>query len=100
MKVGFVGTCTVFREANSNGIKHGQIDVIQTGDHQYPTQSFTINIFDSASCRMLLEILENNPTPLIRAILWLEVIKGEMKITLLQMISVNESLFAVEGDSF
>lgn len=99
MKVGFVGTVTVFRQLSANGVNFGQIDVIQYGCNKYPTETFIINVNDSAYCRILLEQLSLTPTPLIRAILWLEVVKGEMKISLLELLSVNESLIDLEDSA-
>ncbi|MDO3682094.1 hypothetical protein [Paenibacillus ehimensis] len=91
---------TVFRMLESNGVKIGQIDVIQYGDHRFPTETFTINVPDSTYCRILLEQLEVNPLPLIRCILWLEVAaKGELKVNLIQLVEVNNALIEMEDSA-
>lgn len=97
MKVGFVGTLTVYRQVDMRGVKVGQIDVIQYGDHQHPSKVHTINVINQAYCRIILEVMQETPNPLIRAILWLEAAKGELEISLLELVSVNEPLLAAEG---
>jgi hypothetical protein len=92
MRIGFVGTVTVFRFIDIKGLKVGQIDVVQYGDNKYPTKIHTINVLDQSYCKLLIEVLETTPLPLIRAICWLEISKYDLQLELIQLVSVNESL--------
>ena len=92
MKVAVTGLVTAFRWSDIKGQRVGQVDILQHGDHKYPSKVQAIFVLSPEYCRMFVEKLAAFGSPLCVLECYVDLVNKDVNFELLRVLSIGEYL--------
>lgn len=89
MKIAISGIITAFRLVEIKGVKVGQFDLMQHGDHRYPSRVQSINVIAEDFTRKVMGALEKGSHPYIAIFCYLDTSGREVQYELLDILHLD-----------
>jgi hypothetical protein len=97
MRAGLVGTLLNYRPQEMRGVKYGLIDVLFTGDLNYPSEAKSIKVYNHATCAYLIQLLGECRDPVLTMCCWIDTTGREVEIILLDVLEVDRRELMPDG---
>lgn len=95
MRAALVANLVSWRKIQAT-VPYFQFDIMQLGDSRHKTEIYSLNVMNPQLSKVLIEVLKDIKTPIIRVITNVIANKGDLELELLDIVSIHDTILEVE----